>query len=100
MIFLASGKPPYSLAFGRDKVSSATLDLAQVAPGFSASELGKLEQASAGALRVQQASATLESDAATASAAAQQRLWILWGVLLLGVAVLGTMAWRLLKAMK
>ena len=101
LVFLASGSGPYTLAFGRDKVKPAALELSQVAPGFSAQELGKLEQAQAGALQVRQgAGAAEESSAFTAGTSAQTRMWILWGVLLLGVAVLGAMGWRLFKQMK
>jgi len=101
VIFLASGKGPYTLAFGRDKVKSATLDLSQVAPGFTVPELAKLEQAVAGPMQTQQVQASRQdSDAAVASASAKTKTWILWGVLLLGVAVLGALTWSLLKEMK
>ena len=101
VIFLASGKAPYVLAFGRDKVQSAILDLSQVAPGFTVPELAKLEQAVAGVMQTQQVLVSpQESDAVAASASANVKVWILWGVLLLGVAVLGGLAWSLLREMK
>jgi hypothetical protein len=101
LIFLASGKGPYTLAFGRDKVKPAALDLSQVAPGFTVPELAKLEQAVAGPVQTQQVLASLQdSDAPAASAAARMKTWVLWVVLLLGVAVLGALAWSLLKEMK
>ncbi|MET3132910.1 hypothetical protein AAKU55_003191 [Oxalobacteraceae bacterium GrIS 1.11] len=99
VIFLANGNAPYTLAFGRAHAENAAQDLAQVAPGFNPSELLALEQAKAGALQVSQAApaATGISDAAAAASAAHLRLAVLWGVLLLGVGVLGFFAWRLIK---
>jgi hypothetical protein len=98
LIFVTSGKDPYTLAFGRNRVTSNALALAQVAPGFGIDELQKLPQASAGP--VQQQAARPESEAAIASASAKQRSLILWGVLLLGVLVLGAMVWSLVKQMQ
>jgi hypothetical protein len=101
LIFVAGGKPPYTLAFGREKASPAALELSQVAPGFSMNELQKLEAAKPGALQQQtQTSANGESEAAIASASAKNRTLVLWGVLLLGLAILGAMVWRLVKQMK
>ncbi|MBJ7310298.1 DUF3999 family protein [Rugamonas sp. CCM 8940] len=99
LIFLASGAPPYTLAVGRDKAAAAARELGQVAPGFSSAELQTLETASAGPAQQRQAGAGAAADdaVAQAGAAARRRLWVLWGVLLLGVAVLGLMVWRLLK---
>ncbi len=99
LIFLASGAPPYTLAVGRDKAAAAARELGQVAPGFSAAELQTLETASAGPAQQRHAGAGADDDDAVtqAGAAARRRLWVLWGVLLLGVAVLGLMVWRLLK---
>ena len=83
------------------RCESAALALAQVAPGFSAQELLKLEQATAGALQARQdAGPTDESSALTAGMSAHTRMLILWGVLLLGVSVLGVMGWRLVRQMK
>ena len=100
LVFLASGPPPYTLAFGRDNVKSTAADLSQVAPGFSVQELFQLEQAQAGPLQTQQALSKNDSEANVARISAQNRTLILWGVLLFGVALLGVMASRLYKQMK
>lgn len=101
IIFLASGNPPYTLAVGRPNAISAALDMAQVAPGFSEAELQQLASASAGPARLVHDNATAAaSDVARAGAAARRRLLALWGVLLLGVAVLAYMVWRLSKPVK
>jgi hypothetical protein len=101
LIFLTSGKGPYTLAFGRDNVKAASQNLSQVAPGFSAAELQQLEQVTLGPLQTQTGRMEAEESAAAAAAsAAKMRTLALWGVLLLGVAVLGVLAWRLIKQMQ
>ena len=98
VIFLASGKPPYTLAVGRDQARPAARDIAQVAPSFSAKELQTLDIAIATPLRLQRDGAAQNERAAQeAGAAARQRILILWGFLLAGVGVLAFMVWRLLK---
>lgn len=100
LIFLAGGTPPYTLGFGRDDARSASQPLDQVAPGFSVKELGRLEAAQLGELQESAAKAAAESVAAQAASSASRRAFILWLVLLLGVAVLGGMAWKLIRQMK
>ncbi|HEY1146979.1 MAG TPA: DUF3999 family protein [Pseudoduganella sp.] len=98
LVFLAGGTPPYSLAVGRDKAISAERPMRDVAPGFTAAELRALEQARPGAAQLQGdvlAAAAKRADADAASAT--RRLVLLWGVLLLGVAVVAAMVWRLLR---
>ncbi|HET6719555.1 MAG TPA: DUF3999 family protein [Rhodocyclaceae bacterium] len=97
LVFLAGGTPPYTMNFGRSDARPASQPLAQVAPGFTVAELRQLEAVQVGELRSSDAEAAGKSAAAEASAAARQRSAILWGVLLLGVAVLGGMAWRLVR---
>ena len=100
LIFLAGGTPPYTLGFGRDDARPASQPLEQVAPGFSIKELGRLEAAQLGELQESAAKAAAESVAAQAASTASRRTFILWLVLLLGVAVLGGMAWKLIRQMK
>ncbi len=98
-VFMASGSPPYTLHVGRDKAEAADRDVAAVAPGFSAAELQSLEQAKVGEVRVSGIKASVASDAEAAGKAARWRVILLWGVLLLGVAVLGGMVWKLMGQM-
>ncbi len=105
LVFVASGTPPYTLAFGRANATAGAQDMAQdvaqVAPGFNMEELQKLAVAKTGPLQQQtQNGSESASKAALVSAAAQKRTLVLWGVLLLGVGILGGMAWSLLKQMK
>ncbi|MES2740490.1 MAG: DUF3999 family protein [Pseudomonadota bacterium] len=99
LVFLANGNAPYQLAFGRDQAEAAALALSQVAPGFGQQELRDLEQAQAGPLVTRKTAPAEASLAQAAGASAHARIAALWGVLLLGVAVLGFFAWRLFKQM-
>jgi len=100
VVFLAGGTPPYTLSFGRDEATPVSQPLGQVAPGFSEKEINRLELAQAGELQESAANAAAESVAVTAGRSARNRSFILWGVLLLGVAVLGGMAWKLIGQTK
>jgi hypothetical protein len=94
VVFVAGGKPPYTLAFGRDGAQPAWQPLNQVAPGFSPSELAGLEQAQAGpALR--QGDGRGDAD----SRLAGRSFW-LWALLLGGVGALAFVAWRLTRQLK
>jgi hypothetical protein len=96
LVFMASGAPPYTLHFGRAGATPGQRDFSQVAPGFTARELQALEQAAPGKLTHNSAAPAAQDD----SAPARLRIIALWSVLLLGVAVLAFMAWRLLRQMK
>lgn len=101
LVFLANGKPPYRLSFGRSNARDGSRALAQVAPGFDSAEIAALESAVAGPL---QATAAVQADGPgaveKAAAAARTRMLALWAALLAGVGVLAYMAWRLMKQMK
>jgi len=99
IVFVASGKAPYQLAFGRDGVRGAGVALHQVAPGFSERELTALAPATAGEVIVQN---RLEQDVestARRSTTGNQQVW-LWALLAAGVAALAGMAWHLLRQLK
>lgn len=104
IVFLTSGNGPYTLAFGHPKAKAGAVDVAQVAPNFDSAELTKVELAQAGSMQENpQAAARAQAGQKAADAAAQsaqQRTWMLWGVLLLGVGVLAVLVLRLMKQMK
>ncbi len=100
LVFMAAGSGPYSLHFGRSEAQSAQRPIGQVAPSFTEAELETLEQAVAGELTVASAGVIDDSAARQAGKDARNRMLLLWGVLLLGVAVLGAMAWKLIGQMK
>ena len=97
VVFLASGKPPYRLAFGNPNAAAVAQPLSQVAPGFKADELLALKTASTGPLN---ATGGAAAPADQTKDGASWRLAALWAALLLGVGVLGFFAWHLLAQMK
>ena len=96
LVFLASGKGPYQLVFGRNGATPAALPLSQVAPGFTQEELLALPVTTAARVVALTSEAPIEKTPDGAGL----RLAALWAALLLGVAVLGFFAWRLLTQMK
>jgi hypothetical protein len=98
LIFVAGGTPPYTLAVGRDKAAPVARAVADVAPGFTKSELLALASAKTGPAQEQaEVLARAARQASADNSAAQRRLMVLWGVLVLGVAVVAGMVWRLLR---
>ena len=98
LVFLAGGKGPYRLVFGKAGAQAVAQPLSQVAPGYRDGELQALPIATLGALTVHPGAS--DAAPAPASVGAPWRLAALWATLLLGVAVLGFFAWRLLSQMK
>jgi hypothetical protein len=96
LVFLTSGKGPYQLVFGKNGATSAALPLSQVAPGFTQEELLALPVATAAKVVALTSDAPIEKTPGGAGL----RMAALWAALLLGVAVLGFFAWRLLSQMK
>jgi Protein of unknown function (DUF3999) len=91
LVFAAQGQPPYVLQAGARVAAPSALPVATLVPSpdterarFGRATLGDWSEA---------------ADVARAVAAAQQRAalrpWLLWSVLLAGVAILGLMVWRL-----
>lgn len=100
MIFIAGGKGPYTLAFGRAGAQSSQVPLTQVAPGFSAREIAMLEQAGAGdPVRQLTNREDGRHDGQPDGSGHNRSIW-LWALLLCGVAALATMAWKLSRQLK
>ena len=102
LIFLAGGTPPYQLAVGRGEARNDAQTLAQVAPGFRVEELQRLPLARTGELNPLNPAAeqVAQTAAQRATESAQQRTLALWGALLLGVAILAAMTWKLVRDMQ
>lgn len=106
LVFLANGRPPYTLAYGRHGAPPAAWGIEQVAPGLTEAELGSLERAVGAAEQpvapppAPAPGAGPASAVAQASGSASTRKGILWGTLALGLCVLGAMAWQLYRQMK
>jgi len=94
LIFATEGSAPYALWAGAEKAAPSAVPLATLVPVLE-DERPRLGRATLG---------EWNEVTAVARAAAQQqqraalRPWLLWAVLLAGVAGLGLMAWRLARA--
>ena len=103
LVFAARGAPPFTLAYGNRAAQPGELPIESLIPGY---------RDDAGAtVRTARTSGKVTVNVRAASAQGQKELggavrleeqvdwkrWSLWGVLGLGVLVLGGMAWRLLK---
>lgn len=93
VVFAAQGKPPYALLVGAEKTEIGALPLTTLVPEAE-QERERFGRASLGAFtEVAAAVAQARQDALKA----QARPWLLWGVLLAGVAGLAFMVWRLMR---
>ena len=98
VVFLATGSSPFTLAAGLDRASSAYLPLPSLIPGYQSGQEDGLPLAAL----VATGPAPTPSITAVSSPGNMPptRNLILWGVLLAGVALLGMMAWMLMKQPK
>ena len=95
IVFAARGSGPFVLAYGNPTLASSALPITSLVPGYGTA---KDPLAAAGTARPE-ASAPLGGRARLRPALDLRRA-VLWGVLFLGVVVLGWMAWRLSKQMQ
>jgi hypothetical protein len=93
VVFLARGSAPYRLAVGDASARSAALPLGTLIPGYEPRRLATLGRASA----PEQVPTVVREAAAAAQSAADWKRIGLWAVLLAGVALLGGMAFSLLR---
>lgn len=101
VVFLSSGKGPYQLCFGRENINSGESPMHLVAPNFSIEELGKLEFIKPSAVQINPHYVASGSNTTEElGKSAQQRSYVLWAVLIAGVAVMGLLVLRLMKQMQ
>jgi hypothetical protein len=93
LVFVARGDPPFHLAFGNARAQPAALEIASLVPGWGTPSELAIAEAQIGAAQV-------KAGAAALAARPNYRAWGLWTVLLLGVALLAWMAWRLAGQLK
>lgn len=96
VVFLARGSAPYRLALGDASARSAALPLGTLIPGYEPRRLADLGRATA----PETVPAAVRQAAAAAQSSADWKRLGLWGVLLAGVALLGAMAFSLLRGAK
>lgn len=93
LVFLARGSAPYVLALGNANGKANSLPLATLIPGYDEQRLATLGVAKAGEAVV----GTTPAVASASAASVDWQRYGLWGVLLLGVALLVGMALSLLR---
>lgn len=93
IVFAAQGQPPYALRAGAPKASASALPVATLVPALE-DERARFGRATLGQWSEVAAVARV-ADRQTQLAAL--RPWLLWTVLLAGVAGLGFMVWRLTR---
>ena len=93
-VFAAQGEAPFRLLAGSRDAPLSALPLALVVPQLE-SERARFGRATLGEFEVDRA-----AEQAAKSRAERERLrpWLLWAVLLVGVAALGALVWRLARS--
>lgn len=96
IVFIAKGEAPFTLAFADPQAKSTALPISSLIPNYERGAEVKLPQAFPGNVTGAPPVTGLQSFMGDVS---PKRVG-LWAILLLGVAVLGFMAWRLLGQVK
>ena len=91
IVFAARGEPPFRLAFGNRDAPRASYPIASLVPGYKSSHADELPSAR---LAAPDAGGVVPAPPVDRP---DYRRWSLWGVLLLAVAVLAVMAYRLVR---
>lgn len=97
LVFVASGAAPFTLVAGREQADNAALPLPTLLVG--AMDVDKARKLPLAALGAAQESATSSGGPEWLPALTSKRT-ALWAVLLAGVALLGGVAWTLMRQMK
>lgn len=93
LVFASQGRPPYRLLAGAADAPNGALPITTLVPQWN-EEASRLGRAQLGAWTEVTAVA---QQAAAAQRQAALRPWLLWAVLLAGVAALGAMVWKLAR---
>lgn len=103
LVFAARGEPPFQLAYGSREAKPASFAIENLIPGYREAAGPQIRAAKAGAqqtINVSSAKALAQQElggAARLRETIDWKRWSLWGALVLGVLVLGAMAWRLAR---
>jgi hypothetical protein len=103
LVFAARGEPPFQLAYGSREAKPAAYAIETLIPGYRDSSGAKIRAAKTGAQQTVNPSGA--QSLAQRELGGEARLkevvdwkrWSLWGALVVGVLVLGGMAWRLAR---
>ena len=94
IVFAAQGEPPYRLLAGSRDAPAGALPVSAVVPQLD-SERARFGRAALGEFAADPAAARAVEEA---SRQARLRPWLLWAVLIVGVAGLGALVWRLARS--
>jgi hypothetical protein len=103
LVFAARGVPPFQIAYGKRDAKAAAYAIETLVPGFredAGATIRAAKAADAQKVNVQAARALAPTELggeARRVEAIDWKRWSLWGALILGVVVLGVMAWRLIR---
>lgn len=105
IVWVARGNPPFTLAYGSRDAKPSAYAIESIVPGYrDDADLGAKTASAGGDASMPVKAAAAESPAPLGGPAALEqpadvKRWLLWGALVAGVALLGWMAWRLVKQM-
>ena len=94
IVFATQGEPPFRLLAGSSDAPAGALPVAMVVPQLE-SERARFGSAKVGDFAADADAARAADDAARL---ARLRPWLLWAVLVVGVAVFGALVWRLARS--
>jgi len=94
IVFATQGEPPYRVLAGSPDAPAGALPVAMVVPQLE-SERPRFGRAALGEFAADADAARVADNAARL---ARLRPWLLWAVLVIGVAVLGALVWRLARS--
>ncbi len=94
IVFAAQGQPPFRLLAGSRDAPAGALPVSAVVPQIE-SERPRFGRATLGAFTADEAA---ERTVAETARQARLRPWLLWTVLIAGVAGLGALVWRLARS--
>lgn len=103
LVFAARGEPPFQLAYGNRDAKPGGYAIETLIPGYRDASGPRIRAARAGAQQTINVSSAraLEQQQLGGEARLKEAIdwkrWSLWGSLVLGVLVLGAMAWRLMR---
>ena len=103
LVFAARGEPPFQLAYGNRDAKPAGYAIETLIPGYRDTSGPRIRAAKAGAQQTINVSGAraLEQQELGGEARLKEvidwKRWSLWGALVLGVLILGAMAWRLVR---
>src|SRR5262245_51764927 len=102
LVFVARGDGPYTLAVGHDKYGPADFRVDTLIPGLAEGNPVAVATATLGTLSSPAAAPKAQgpmTDLVDSLSREQGRRWLLWAILIVGVAILGFMAWRMARGL-